>query len=129
MKLYGETMLIGIDLRELAGTTPGRMPWSVWAEDYGALWPNYIGALDHPSLRLMAIHPTEESISVGYGVRAEYFFKHYPNMSYTQFKGRVARELTRALKTKIIGDDVDYYPVQFVFDLEEEVVLLETEVG
>lgn len=120
MKLYGETMLIGVDLITLTPQKPSTLTRDEWRENYGGLWPNYINELEHPSLGMYAIHPTHDDISIGFGVRVEYFLANFSHLSYDRFKVKVAQSIRSVLHVAILPDDIKYHHVQFLLDVEVE---------
>jgi hypothetical protein len=116
--IYGETLVIGLDLREVKTQRPRGVSEDTWWEQYKSFWPSWLNEHPHHSLFMFA-HGMPPNTIV-FGCRAEYFFTHYPEKSVVQFKKLVAREISKVLRIPVNGEKIQHFFVQYTLDEEDE---------
>lgn len=114
--IYGETVVIGLDLKKIAGEFPRGVSYRKWIDEYNAFWPNYINENPHESLAMYAMGFPPESVMVG--VRVDFYFRHFEEKSPKQFKRMLAREITKWLKTPVSADMIEYSYSTYILDEE-----------
>lgn len=119
MRVYGETICVGIDLKEFLHERPRNMSAKDWWEQYNGLWPNYIDCLNHHFLGLFMI-PVDEDLSIALGCRMEYYLANYADMPFNRFRAKLAREIGRVLRLAIKTEDIKYFSTNYILEVDED---------
>jgi hypothetical protein len=117
MTVYGETLVIGLDLKDRRGTKPRSISLTEWGEKYNNFWPDYIAKETHNPLFMFAHGMPPETIV--FGCRAEYYFTHFDQKTFRQFKKLVAKEITQVLGVVVREEQIKPFYVQYTLDEED----------
>lgn len=114
------SVVVGLDMINLYVTHPRTVEPDDWTDPaiWGGDWIEWCAKryLDYPGdgIALYAICPEPESgrMSLAIGMEISDFLNKNPDMSYTQYKRRVARKLSQFLTVEIPSDAIGAWNIQ-----------------
>lgn len=109
------SIVVGVDLLTLLDQRPKSILYEDWINNWKRNWVQWLMQKD-TKVGLFAISPDKERLSIAAGIDIVVWLTDFPDMSYNNFRKRLAGELSKELETRIDVNDVVAWNIQFDYD-------------